>query len=277
MSIEFDRGATKRPWTRLVENYPDATVYPIDSFRIEWGPVFHRGRLDGSARVLVVGQDPATHETICRRILVGEAGQRIQGFLSKLGITTSYLMINTFLYSVYGQGGGERHIDDPGITEYRNRWIDAAVDKNDLEAIVTLGHLAGEAVDQWATTPTGAASNVPVVRMTHPTFPESASRSNRPGHPTKAEAMAQLCRNWNTALTTLHPIVTPDVATPLVRYGTTITDAEHTAIPPIDLPAGLPAWMRSLRSWAVRVGDTTEEKRATIRVTVPKSLREWLV
>lgn len=43
------------------------------------GPIFHRGRLDGSARILVIGQDPAQHETIVRRILVGEAGRRVQG------------------------------------------------------------------------------------------------------------------------------------------------------------------------------------------------------
>ena len=79
------------------------------------GPVFHRGRLDGTARVLVLGQDPATHETITRRILVGEAGQRVQGLLARVGITTSYVMVNTFLYSVYGQGGGTRHATDPHI------------------------------------------------------------------------------------------------------------------------------------------------------------------
>ena len=44
-----------------------------------------------------------------RRILVGEAGHRTQGLLAKLGIDRSYLMVNTFLYSVYGQAGGEQH------------------------------------------------------------------------------------------------------------------------------------------------------------------------
>ena len=82
--------------------YPDASVYPPGQFRVEWGPIFHRGRLDGSARILVIGQDPAQHETIVRRVLVGEAGRRLQGFLTKLGITRSYAIINTFLYSVYG-------------------------------------------------------------------------------------------------------------------------------------------------------------------------------
>jgi hypothetical protein len=74
-------------------------VYPAARFRIERGPIFHRGRLDGSARVLVVGQDPVQHETVVRRILVGEAGRRQQGFLAKLGIIRSYVLINTFLYS----------------------------------------------------------------------------------------------------------------------------------------------------------------------------------
>ena len=117
MDREFDRGYYRQPYRRLVSTFPDESVYPLDSFRVEWGPVFHRGRLDGSARVLIIGQDPATHETIARRILVGEAGQRAQGLLTRLGIERSYVFINTFLYSVYGQSGGTRHIDDPAITD----------------------------------------------------------------------------------------------------------------------------------------------------------------
>ena len=35
--------------------------------------------------------------------------------MAKLGFDRSYLLINTFLYSVYGQTGGEQHMDDPGI------------------------------------------------------------------------------------------------------------------------------------------------------------------
>jgi uracil-DNA glycosylase len=275
MAIPFDPGYTRAPWKGLAATYPGEEVYPADSFRIEWGPIFHRGRLDGSARVLVVGQDPAQHEAICRRILVGEAGQRMQGFLAKLGIDTSYLMINTFLYSVYGQGGGQRHIGDEGITAYRNRWIDAAVGRNDLDAIVALGGLARTALEQWKATPTGQASSVPVQAITHPTFPDSASRSRRPGSPTRAEAFAQLCENWNIALAALRPLVTPDSPRPLVPYGVTVTEAEHGEIPTMDLPAGLPAWMRSPRAWATRKGATAEEKRATITITIPSGERPW--
>jgi hypothetical protein len=34
-------------------------------------------------------------------------------------------MVNTFVYSVYGQGGGNRHKNNPAIIAYRNRWLDA--------------------------------------------------------------------------------------------------------------------------------------------------------
>ena len=84
-------------------DYPGAETYDPQRFRTEWGPIFHRGRLDGSARILVLGQDPGQHESIAHRCLVGEAGQRVQGFLWKLGIERSYVMVNAFLYSVYGQ------------------------------------------------------------------------------------------------------------------------------------------------------------------------------
>ena len=86
MAHDFDSGYGNEPFRALCADFPDEKVYPPADFRTEWGPIFHRGRLDGSARVLILGQDPAQHESISRRILVGEAGQRIQGFLAKLGI-----------------------------------------------------------------------------------------------------------------------------------------------------------------------------------------------
>jgi len=98
----FDPGYSEEPFRTLASEYPEADIYPPGQFRVEWGPIFHRGRLDGSARVLVIGQDPAQHETVVRRVLVGEAGRRLQGFLMKLGIIKSYVVVNTFLYSVYG-------------------------------------------------------------------------------------------------------------------------------------------------------------------------------
>src|ERR1700733_216973 len=123
MTHQYDPGPVGEPYASLVASYPGSDVYPPDSFRVEWGPLFHRGRLDGSARLLVIGRDPGQCGAGLRRILVGEAGHRTQGLMAKLGFTRSYLLVNTFLYSVYGQAGGGRHKDAPGIVAYRNHWL----------------------------------------------------------------------------------------------------------------------------------------------------------
>ncbi len=53
MPHPFDHGYVAEPFLNLCADYPEAEVYPSDQFRLEWGPIFHRGRLDGSARVLL--------------------------------------------------------------------------------------------------------------------------------------------------------------------------------------------------------------------------------
>jgi len=144
MQHPFDPGYFEEPFRTLVERYPEADVYPYNRFRVEWGPIFHRGRLDGSARVLIIGQDPAQHETIVRRCLVGEAGRRVQGLLAKLGITESYVFINTYLYSVYGSVKAATR-KSPLLVGYRNQWIDGIMDGSKVEAVITLGTAAAEA------------------------------------------------------------------------------------------------------------------------------------
>ena len=271
----FDPGYRRRPFSTLVADYPGEDVYPPKDFRVEWGPIFHRGRLDGSARVLVMGQDPGAHESVARRILVGEAGQRVQGFLAKLGIDKSYVMVNAFLYSVYGQGGGQRHRNDPAIAEYRNRWLDALLVGSRVEAVVALGGLADLAFRAWKATPAGQGVDVAYRHVTHPTYPESASAA---GQKKKADAMREMLEGWNDAMEGLRPaILHPDVPRDLVPYRHALDKATDLApIPERDLPAGIPAWMRSLDAWALRRGEDAEAKRATIVVTVPRRQRPWV-
>src|SRR5829696_7063119 len=51
MPVFFDAGYGLEPFRTLVQDVPAATVFPTKDFRTEWGPVFHRGRLDGSSRI----------------------------------------------------------------------------------------------------------------------------------------------------------------------------------------------------------------------------------
>jgi len=264
---DFDPGYVNEPFRTLAGNYPGEDAYPQADFRTEWGPIFHRGRLDGSARLLIIGQDPGQHENVLRRILVGEAGRRVQGLMGKLGIMHSYVMLNALLYSVYGSNG-KKYVAKTKVAAYRNQWIEAILASGSLEAVITFGSMAKKAWNEWKKTPAGVASTTPVAHLTHPTQPESAGG-------TKAERAANtktLLKGWNAALKALHPhIHHPDVPVPtLTLYGDAFTDADKTDIPSIDLPAGIPPWMYDNDGWARRVGSTIAAKRANITITVPK-------
>jgi hypothetical protein len=270
MTHDFDPGPVGEPFASLAREYPGADVYPPAAFRVEWGPIFHRGRLDGSARLLVIGQDPAQSESVVRRILVGEAGHRTQGLMAKLGFDHSYLLINTFLYSVYGQSGGTQHKDDEGIVAYRHRWFDGAFQANDIEAVLALGQLADDAWQKWAQTPNGHAHSPAYQHVTHPTQPESSSG----GDPAKLQqAIAAMLANWNAALGQLHPHIShPDHPAPLVPYGSTFGPGDRIEIPEFDVPAGVPEWMRSPHAWASRDGATAAAKRRNITITIPSGV-----
>jgi hypothetical protein len=277
--VEFDPGPVQEPFRTLAETYPDATAYPFKDFRVEWGPIFHRGRLDGTARVLIIGQDPGQHENQLRRILVGEAGRRVQGFLEKLGITRSYVMINALLYSVYGANGA-KYVDDPFVAGYRNKWIDGFMASGNVQAVVTFGQMARKAWEVWKQTPAGSAWNVAVQHLTHPTQPESAGNSTAE----RAQLTKKMLEQWNGGLKALRPAITsPDQPIPNTLYGEGFADADKVDIPSFDLSAGIPGWMYDNDGWAERgypsklpVTNTTAEKlllkRSVIVIKVPKGV-----
>ncbi|GAA2747242.1 uracil-DNA glycosylase [Terrabacter aerolatus] len=265
-------GYAAEPFASLVAAYPGDDVYPSADFRTEWGPIFHRGRLDGSARLLVLGQDPATHEAISRRILVGEAGQRVQGLLAKVGVDTAYVMVNVYLYSVFGQSAGNRHVKDDAIAAYRNRWLDALLVGTGVTAVLTLGDLAATAYGLWVRTLPAGAPSPHLVAVRHPTYPEGSARAT--GKPL-SETTAALLADWNEHLPDLAAHVAPEGPTDLTPYAATWGPTDLAPIPEGDLPAGAPAWWRGVDAWAVRDGADAQTKRATIDVVVPEGARTW--
>lgn len=213
-------------WTALFAAAPLAAyqAHPQD-FRLDFGPVYYRGRLDGTTRVLVVGQDPAANELVGHRIFVGRSGQRIQGFLRRIGIRRDYLMINTFLYPVFGQfvGGLRQLSQDPAIQGYRNQLLDRIRDESALEAVIAVGSAGKDAVDRWP-----GAAGLHVQHITHPS----------------ARDHAPLLANWNAGLAALRPLVQPEAqaAADPASYGNDFVDADHEPIPRRDLPFGVPEW-----------------------------------
>ncbi|MCK4461951.1 MAG: uracil-DNA glycosylase [candidate division Zixibacteria bacterium] len=198
--------------------------YPT-KFRLDFGPVYYRGRLDGSARVIIVGQDPAPNEQLAHRVFVGKSGQRLQGFLKKLGITRSYVMLNTFIYCVYGQFWADLQaisLEAP-VLNYRNTFLDWLVKSNPIQAIVAVGAAGHHSVQHWT-----GHQNLPIVEITHPSARDEAA----------------LLTNWNEGITALQQIVEPDDGgqRDVTAYGTTFGPTDVIPIPRFDLPFGIPDW-----------------------------------
>jgi uracil-DNA glycosylase len=196
-----------------------------DRFRLPFGPVYYRGRLDDTARVVVVGQDPATDEILAHRTFVGFSGQRVQGFLRKLGLTRSYVMMNTFLIGVFGQFDSELRATslEAPILDYRNAFLTRLSDRNPVEAVIAVGGGARHAIEQWP-----GRDGVPVFQIQHPAALDEAP----------------LLATWNEALLNLAEVVEPDDdgTTDLTPYGSAFTPEDNDDIPRFDLPFGVPDW-----------------------------------
>jgi uracil DNA glycosylase superfamily protein len=225
----YDHGPNQA-WATLFGSAPLPAYQALPgAFRVEFGPVFYRGRLDGSARVLVVGQDPSTDELLAQRILVGTAGQRTQRLLAKLGLTRSYVMFNTFLYGIFGQFNDAKAAlqTDPATEEavrtFRNRVFDRVRSTNTLSAILAFGVGAHQSLDAWP-----GAAGIPRFDLTHPTAPNDE----------------QVLANWNDQLAAMGTAIAADASeTPDLTPCLPVTDPNAFAdIPRADLPFGIPAF-----------------------------------
>ncbi len=157
---EHDAGPPKnRRWPRLFAQTPNyralgKEVLGREAFRWHFGPMFYRGRLgDNAAKVLVIGQEGAQDESLSHRSFTGGTGARMQYFLNYLGITYSYLFLNTFVYPIFGQYG-ERlkpiaQDPDSPIVQHRHKIFDYVLERNDLQLVVAVGTAAKESVVSW--------------------------------------------------------------------------------------------------------------------------------
>jgi uracil-DNA glycosylase len=220
--VDFDPGPPQQ-LAALFERCP-APKEP-SSFWTDWGPIFYRGRLDGSARVLCIGSDPGPTERIANRAFVGDAGQRVQGFLAKLGLTRSYLCLNAFPYAFRPSRAAraEALLREANLLSWRNELYDA-VRSARLQAIVAFGVNARIALQLWPGRP-----SVP-----SPTIPHPSSHD-----PTR------LLREWRQAVTDLREAVSADSDgdQTLSNYGSRFREADYAPVPRRDLPFGVPDFL----------------------------------
>ena len=165
VAAEFDRGPTQAIASICLRCPPPGKP---QAFWTAWGPIFYRGRLDGSARILASRRSPGPTERVTGRTLVGDAGQRVQGFLTKLGLTRARTSASTrspTRSSHPAWSPADEVLADPEhLKAWRNGLYDAAASGNPLQEIVAFGANAQYAVDLWTTRPAG----VHVSRIPHP-------------------------------------------------------------------------------------------------------------
>ena len=192
---EYDPGPSKsQAWASLFASTPNyrglgKAVLGKEAFRWHFGPMFYRGRLqDGAVKVLVIGQEGAQDESLSHRSFTGGTGARMQHFLHTLGITRSYLFLNTFVYPIFGQYDAKlrwlaQDLDSP-IVQHRHAILDHVFAHNDVQLVIGVGKAAKESVVTWVkahggSCPAGAAdisqctggnlgANTHVIGVMHP-------------------------------------------------------------------------------------------------------------
>jgi uracil-DNA glycosylase len=164
---EHDPGPTAASgWAALFAATPNyrglgQAVLRHEAFRWHHGPMFYRGRLDGSARVVLVGQEGAQDESLSHRSFTGGTGARMQHFLRHIGLDRSYLFLNSFVYPIFGQyTDALRPLAQDArspIVQHRHRILDKAVLDGDARLVVAVGRAAKESVATWVRAHGGSA------------------------------------------------------------------------------------------------------------------------
>jgi len=213
-----------------------AAVGDKTTFWYAFGPVLYRGRLDGSARVMCIASDPGPSECLpfMRRALVGDSGQKTQGFLDKLGLTRSYVLVNAFAVAMRPsqKTKGMQVLRTNGTIKAARHGLYDRLLAGGPEAIVVFGDVAHEAYDIWAAS-NPAVSAVPVFRLAHPAAVDRNGSGNDAA-----------LKGWAKAITTLRTIVTADAdgdpSGP--NFGAFFTEVDYARIPRWDMPLPAPAY-----------------------------------
>jgi hypothetical protein len=124
MAISFCPGYNQEPFATLVASYPGKDVHPVKDFRVV-GASVSQGTVgwdganprDWSRSRSARNSPPSNSGGHC-----WEASSRVS---RRLGFNHSYVLINTFLYSVFGQGAG------PSDQERGNHGLPEPLDQGD--------------------------------------------------------------------------------------------------------------------------------------------------
>ena len=256
-SVDFDPDLRPRlrPISPLFRN-----TLPSSNISGSIGALFSIAAVSTARRGFFVSPPTQATERIAGRTLVGDAGQRVQGLLTKLGLTRSYLCLNAYVLALFPSHAaqGEAVLHDPLHRAWRNALYDMAKTPS-LQAIVAFGQQAQLTVSLWP----GKAGTL-LFELPHPSSHNAAT----------------LASAWHAAVPALRAIITPDpggsVAGP--NYGAAIVETDYAPIPRHDMPFGAP-WFLGDDHWgrtaapkhASSVSRPSPDDRHTLKWIAPKS------
>lgn len=168
---DYDPGPSKSSkWPDLFAETPNYRAFGKavlggrgEKFRWKMGPMHYRGRLTpNSVKVFVIGQEGAQDENVSNRSFTGSTGTRMQKFLNYLGIQTSYLYMNTFVYTITGQYTTDKGVPprvkwlaqdkDSVIVKHRHEMFDYMLEQNKgkLALVIGVGSAGKDSAVTWA-------------------------------------------------------------------------------------------------------------------------------
>ena len=221
---EFDHGPSAQ-LAQLFDRVPDPPVK--SDFWFDWGPVFYRGRLDGSARVLCVASDPGPTERIAgrspgRQRRPARPGPACKARADPVVCVSQRLGLRRASQPAQAEQG---KLDDRRHSSNGETSSTMPSTGPKLQAIIAFGVHGPR-----PRLPCGqAAPKVTLCEVPHP-----SSRDE-----------TKLLDEWRARSRELRAIVTPDSdgdnGGP--NYGTEFSEADYAPIPRRDLPFGAPAFL----------------------------------
>ena len=215
-----------------------AATGETDVFWHHFGNLFYRGRLDGSARLLCIASDPGPAECLpfVRRSLIGDSGQKTQGFLAKLRLTRSYVLVNAFSVAMRPSAsstGLNILKNNLAIKQSRHALYNALLAGGQIQAIVAFGEVAEIALREWKKD-NPAVDALPQFFLAHPAAVDRNGSGNDAA-----------LKGWAKGITQLRNIVTPDGDgdMSLPNFGKFFTEMDYERVPRRDLPAHAPFYV----------------------------------
>jgi len=156
---------------------------------MNWGPIYYRGRQDGSAKVIIIGQDPAADENVARRILVGPASPELpkEAWAHPILRHDQYIPVRA-----EGQIDAEaKQISaSASIKNWRNQLLDMLATPQ-IQAILAFGAGAHQVVDLRP-----AGSGRFVAELTHPSAKQRRGSLSELEPVAPSDPDARAARSW---------------------------------------------------------------------------------